>query len=470
MNRRHFLLWLAAVGVSTAAGTVLGRQNGLSAEPIGTLPGKLSPSILPLASSSSAPNQLALIYDRDYLLYEGPPVGSFMEMPDRLRAIVEKLSASGVTVTSEAVVPATEKEILRAHNKDYVRYVQKSASLPQEEFAFIRRVEKRLVNRPTRLVASPAASGAVTVALTPASSAPLFKSIVHYIKLPNEFKRLSKLRPYEAAALGAGGAVQAVDKVMGHQVSTAFALIRPPGHHATRSRNMGFCVFNNAAIAARHAQDAHGAKRVLIVDWDVHHGNGTQEIFYTDPSVLYFSTHQDNIYPPHGGKLREVGAKAGKGYNLNVPLPPHTGDAGYLAAFHELLVPMARAFKPDLIIVSAGQDAHSHELVAQMHVSYEGFAQMTRVVQELAREQCGGKLVFLLEGGYNPKVTAQAVDQIVKALQVPPSTMADLAAQAPQGASRLVLERIAEAKQIHAPYWRVFAYTASQMQIQAPHA
>jgi acetoin utilization deacetylase AcuC-like enzyme len=313
----------------------------------------------------------------------------------------------------------------------------------------IRKVEKRIVSRPSL---GPSADPSVKPAK------PVFQSIVHYVRTPQDAPRYSKLRPYEAASLAAGGAVQAVDEVMTGKSNTSFALLRPPGHHATRRRNMGFCVFNNAAVAARHAQVTYGAKRVLIIDWDVHHGNGTQEIFYTDPSVLYFSTHQENIYPVRTGKVWEVGAKTGKGYNINVPLPPRTGDEGYLRVFREILVPVARAFEPDLIIVSAGQDAHEGEWVASMRVTNEGFAAMTRVVKDLATDLCDSKLVFVLEGGYNPRVTANAVETIVRELHKSDDAIAEvpessIGTKLPKGFE----QRLEQVKQTHLAYWPVLA-------------
>jgi acetoin utilization deacetylase AcuC-like enzyme len=207
---------------------------------------------------------------------------------------------------------------------------------------------------------------------------------------------------YTAALCAAGAACRAVDVVLAPAGpgAGAFALGRPPGHHACRDLAMGFCLFNNVAVAARHAQREHGVERVLIVDWDVHHGNGTQEIFYADGSVGYFSTHQWPFYPGTG-KWTERGVGSGEGSTCNVPLPAGTGDAGYVAAFAGVLVPFARRFAPDLILVSAGYDAHYADPLGQMAVSTRGFAALTGVVAGLATELCGGRLAFVLEGGYD---------------------------------------------------------------------
>ena len=208
-------------------------------------------------------------------------------------------------------------------------------------------------------------------------------------------------RSFEAALCAAGAACAAVDAVVSDRADAGvFALGRPPGHHACPDIAMGFCLFNNVAVAARHAQRAHGVERVLIVDWDVHHGNGTQEIFYQDGTVAYFSTHQWPLYPGTG-KWTESGAGAGLGCICNVPLPAGVGDSAYHAAFSEVLAPFARRFRPDLILVSAGYDAHYRDPLAQMAVTTGGFAMLTGLVADLADELCAGRLAFVLEGGYD---------------------------------------------------------------------
>lgn len=213
---------------------------------------------------------------------------------------------------------------------------------------------------------------------------------------------------YAAALRAAGGLLRAVEAVAQGEVPNAFALVRPPGHHALPGRAMGFCLFNNVAIAARHAQLKYGLQRVLIIDWDLHHGNGTQDAFYDDPHVLYFSTHQYPYYPG-SGHWQETGSGPGRGYTVNVPLPAGTGDAGYQRVFDELLVPVARRFQPELILVSAGYDAHWMDPIGQMGVSVTGFAHFTRTVLSLAVELCAGKLVLTLEGGYNLVALASSV-------------------------------------------------------------
>ncbi|MDM7935798.1 MAG: histone deacetylase [Methanothrix sp.] len=250
---------------------------------------------------------------------------------------------------------------------------------------------------------------------------------------------------YEAAMMAAGGAMAAVDAVLGG-LETAFALVRPPGHHAMPNRGMGFCIFNNIAIAARHAQ-ARGNGRVLIVDWDVHHGNGTNAIFYSDRSVLYFSTHQSPHYPGTG-RVNEVGEGGAEGTKVNVPLPSGTGDEGYLMAFREILLPVAMEFRPDIVLVSAGQDPHRDDPLGGMRLTAAGFGAMAGVVKEIADACCQGRLAASLEGGYSLEGQAEAVVAVLKAF----------AGEVPdvRGADRRVEARIEEVKRVHRAYWRCF--------------
>lgn len=206
---------------------------------------------------------------------------------------------------------------------------------------------------------------------------------------------------YEVARLAAGGALAAVDQVLAGAIRNAYALVRPPGHHATPDRAMGFCYFNNVAIAARYAQDRYGLQRIAILDWDVHHGNGTQAVFYDDPSVLFVSLHQENWYPIGSGGVDEAGVGAGDGFSINVPLPAGTGNAGYLSAIDRVVLPVLRAFVPEMILVSAGQDASGVDPLARMAMSADGFRQMAARVAAAADELCGGRLVACHEGGYS---------------------------------------------------------------------
>ena len=244
-------------------------------------------------------------------------------------------------------------------------------------------------------------------------------------------------RSYEIALLAAGGVISAVDAVM-DGMDSVFALVRPPGHHAEPDRSMGFCLFNNIAIAARHAQKK-GLEKVLIVDWDVHHGNGTQEAFYKDSSVLYFSIHQSPHYPGTGS-VDETGAGDGSGYNINVPLQSGAGDPDYLYVFNAILAPAARKFKPDIILVSAGQDGHRDDPLAGMNLTSVGFGQMTGVVRLLSEELCGGKLVLALEGGYDYRALSSSVNSIFGTL----INGADQKAGIPSGTTIEVVRQIKE--------------------------
>jgi acetoin utilization deacetylase AcuC-like enzyme len=222
-------------------------------------------------------------------------------------------------------------------------------------------------------------------------------------------------RSYDAALLAAGGAVELVRAVLAGRARNGIALVRPPGHHATRARGMGFCLFNNLAVAAMAALMEPRVSRVLIVDWDVHHGNGTQDIFYDSPQVLFFSSHQFPYYPG-SGDLREVGAGAGKGYTINVPLPAGVGDHGFACVYGELLTAVAERFRPDLILVSAGYDAHWDDPLAGLRLSLGGYWRLAQTVVALADRLCGGRLVVTLEGGYNLEVLSRGVADTCRAL------------------------------------------------------
>jgi len=208
---------------------------------------------------------------------------------------------------------------------------------------------------------------------------------------------------YDIARLAAGGVIHAVDTVMRGESKNALAAIRPPGHHATISEGMGFCLLNNIAIAARHIQRTYKLQRILIVDYDVHHGNGTQDIFYDDPSVLYISTHQSPLYPGTG-TTAEVGAGSGLGYTINIPMPPGVGDQGYLQVFEQIVCPAVERFEPQFILVSVGFDAHWADPLAHMKLSLSGYDRLARQLITLAELWCEGRIVFVLEGGYNLEV------------------------------------------------------------------
>lgn len=222
---------------------------------------------------------------------------------------------------------------------------------------------------------------------------------------------------YQLALEAAGACSTAVDALMTDRVDNALALIRPPGHHAERARVGGFCLFNNGAIAARQAQTAHGVQRVMIVDYDVHHGNGTQDIFYDDENVLFVSAHLHHpFFYPGTGAATEIGQGAGRGSTVNIPFPRRVGDQGYQQAFEELVIPCARSFRPELILVSVGFDAHWLDPLASAGLSLTGYASLARLLLDLAAELCDGRILFVLEGGYLLEALRYGVLNLVYAL------------------------------------------------------
>ena len=222
-------------------------------------------------------------------------------------------------------------------------------------------------------------------------------------------------RSWDAAVRSAGGVLSAVDAVLSGQVENAFCAVRPPGHHATARRGMGFCILNNVAIAARYAQRWHGVKKVLIVDWDVHHGNGTQDIFYDDPSVLFFSMHQSPLYPGTGA-ANETGSGAGKGFTLNCPLPAGSGRAKIFSAFERKLLPVADGFQPELVLISAGFDSRAGDPLGDFKLTDNDFADLTRLVLGIASRHAASHVVSVLEGGYSLAGLAAAASAHVSTL------------------------------------------------------
>ncbi|ULA64901.1 MAG: putative deacetylase [Nitrospira sp.] len=306
-----------------------------------------------------------LVYDPRYLEHDmgmGHP-----ESPNRLRAIVQRLEQSGTMAQLTRIEPhmAEDEWIIQVHTAAYL------ASLKQRA----------------------PASGLVS--LDPDTS-----------MSPGSFT---------AAYLAAGGALAGIDAIMNKQVDHAFCAVRPPGHHAESGRAMGFCLLNNVAIAARYAQKKHGLSRILIVDWDVHHGNGTQHSFEDDPSILFFSTHQFPHYPGTG-RESERGRGAGEGYTINVPMESGEGDDEYRAVFRNVLVPAAEKFKPELVIISAGFDAHKDDPLASMGLTETGYAELTGIVAGIAKKHAQGRMLSSLEGGYNLTALAASADAHVRAL------------------------------------------------------
>jgi acetoin utilization deacetylase AcuC-like enzyme len=222
-------------------------------------------------------------------------------------------------------------------------------------------------------------------------------------------------RSYETALLAAGGVLDVVDAVMRGDVGRGLALVRPPGHHAENERAMGFCLFNNVAVAARYLIEKHGLERVLVVDWDVHHGNGTQQIFYDDERVLFASLPQFPLYPGTGA-ADETGAGDGRGYTVNVPIPPGGGDEEYLAALREVVAPIADQFEPQFVLISAGFDAHRDDPLAALLVTESGYAAMAALLLDVAARHADGRAVGVLEGGYNLGALARSVEAVVRVM------------------------------------------------------
>jgi len=295
-----------------------------------------------------------------YLEHVTPP--GHPERPDRLRAITQVLAA--------------------------------------EEFAGLDRIEAPAGSRGAVLLAHPAAYVERIEAVIPAEG--LARIDADTSVSPKSF---------EAAMTAVGAATAAVDDVFSGKVDNVFVASRPPGHHAERATAMGFCLFNNAAIAARHAQKAHGAERVAVVDWDVHHGNGTQDIFWSDPSVLYCSTHQMPLYPGTGAK-----SETGAGNIVNAPLAPNDGGVEFRDAFLSRVMPALQNFRPDLIIISAGFDAHHRDPLAQINLVENDFDWATGELMEMADRHASSRLVSLLEGGYDLQGLASSVAAHVKRL------------------------------------------------------
>jgi len=290
------------------------------------------------------------------------------ESPERLQAL-ETLFAAERYRDLERLTPrlATEEELRRVHEHDHVAAVAASADRQTTHFD----------------------------ADTAASSG-----------------------SFEAARLAAGGTIALAEAIAAGEVENGFAAIRPPGHHAEAWWPMGFCLFNNIAVAARHLLAKHVARRVLIVDWDVHHGNGTQNAFYEDDRVLYASTHQYPFYPGTGAP-HEIGKGAGAGFNVNLAMPAGAGDGEYYAAFREVLVPVARRFDPDFVLVSAGFDAHRDDPLASVELSSGAFGHLSAALMEVADECAGGRMLLLLEGGYELAALTASVDASVAVLREP---------------------------------------------------
>lgn len=258
---------------------------------------------------------------------------------------------------------------------------------------------------------------------------------------------------WEATSKAVGGLFNLVDAVVEGTVRNGFALVRPPGHHAEYKRAMGFCLFNNVALAARHVLNGRGMQRVAVVDWDLHHGNGTQNAFYDTDQVLYLSMHQFPHYPGTG-RLTEVGKGKGEGLTVNVPLAHGAGNAEYLTVFHTIVAPIIEAYKPELILVSAGFDAHAADPLGGMKLTEDGYELMTQMLMHLAANQCGGKLVLSLEGGYNLEALRNSVERVLLCLShYDPKSEPFPVQPSPDGLTSSFWRRLQEIVSAHRKYW-----------------
>ena len=313
--------------------------------------------------------KVAIMYDERFLLHDTGP--NHPENPKRLISVInnlknnEQISSKIIWPTFE---PATFDELNLVHTKEYIELVDRQVSQLKNNKAYLS-----------------------------TGDTPISKNSNMVAKL----------------AVGAG--LEAVDQIMTGKISSAFALVRPPGHHATASKGMGFCIYNSVAVVARYLQNRYSLKRILIVDFDVHHGNGTQDIFYEDGSIFYFSVHQHPFYP-QSGRPSEMGEGKGKGFTLNVDLPKGSGNDKLIDAFNLKLKPAMGRFKPDFVLVSAGFDAHEGDPLGQLEYTDEGYKQVGEILQEISDEFAEGRTIYMLEGGYVADNISQSVTQILSVL------------------------------------------------------
>ena len=313
--------------------------------------------------------KVGVMYDQRFLLHDTGP--NHPENPERLISVIDDLK-NNKQISSNTIWPnfeaATFDELNLVHTKEYIELVDRQVSQLKNNRAYLSTGDTP-ISKNTNLVAK--------------------------------------------LAVGAG--LEAVDQIMAGDLSSAFALVRPPGHHATASMGMGFCVYNNVAVVARYLQKKYGLKRILIVDFDVHHGNGTQDIFYEGDSVFYFSVHQHPFYP-QSGRPDEIGEGKGEGFTLNVDLPKASGNKALIQAFKSKLKPAMEQFKPKFVLVSAGFDAHEGDLLGQLDFTDEGYKEVAEILQEISDEYAKGRTLYMLEGGYVADNISRSVTQILDVL------------------------------------------------------
>ncbi|MGA2467408.1 MAG: histone deacetylase [Thermodesulfobacteriota bacterium] len=349
-------------------------------------------------------NRTGVVKDARYLEHVMDP--GHPESPERLRAIYQMLEEEemrGRPLGKVKPRPATREELEMVHSPAYIDLIASTAGKP-------------------------------------------------YFRLDGDTSTCAK--SYEAALLAAGGLLELIKVVMQGKLNNGFALVRPPGHHAERDKAMGFCLFNNVAIGAHYALKNFSLQRILIVDWDVHHGNGTQHSFYEDPRVLYFSTHRYGFFYPGTGAATEVGKGKGEGFNVNVPLSTGTSDTEYGNIFEKFLKPIALEYQPQLILVSAGFDIHYNDPLGGMEVSERGFARMAQILMEIAEATAQGKLVLTLEGGYDVVGQRRSVKAVLEELsQAFPLDKKDLLEKEKADYSRIE-KFLLQLKEIQKRYWK----------------
>ncbi len=307
-----------------------------------------------------------IVFDNKYLKHDTG--GGHPERPERLNAIKSKLKDNALY---DSLLKIPEKKA----NSDTIAKIHSSK--------YISRVEKEI------------------------------KSGIRYL---DSMDTAVCKDSYEIALYAAGAGVSAVDEIMNQNIDNAFLCVRPPGHHAENSRAMGFCVFNNIAITARYIQNKYGIGKIMILDWDVHHGNGTQNAFYSDDNVLFVSLHQYPHYPGTGSG-RETGKGKGKGYTVNFPMKAGSNDDDYLKHFNEKIIPLAHDFKPGFVLISAGYDAHSRDPLGGIRLSSGVYSEFTKIMLDIADKHCGGNVVCFLEGGYDFTGLSESVYNTIKTLR-----------------------------------------------------
>jgi acetoin utilization deacetylase AcuC-like enzyme len=349
-------------------------------------------------------NRTGIVKDARYLEHVMDP--GHPESPERLRAIYQMLEEEemrGRPLGKVKPRPATREELEMVHSPAYIDLIASTAGKP-------------------------------------------------YFRLDGDTSTCAK--SYEAALLAAGGLLELIKVVMQGKLNNGFALVRPPGHHAERDKAMGFCLFNNVAIGAHYALKNFSLQRILIVDWDVHHGNGTQHSFYEDPRVLYFSTHRYGFFYPGTGAATEVGKGKGEGFTVNVPLSTGTSDTEYGNIFEKFLKPIALEYQPQLILVSAGFDIHYNDPLGGMEVSEKGFARMVQILMEIAENTAQGKLVLTLEGGYDVMGQRRSVKAVLEELsQASPLDKKDLLEKEKADYPRIE-KFLLQLKEIQKRYWK----------------